>query len=240
MHLLSAHGVLDLWDRLATCAPSERGLVMLGSASPDAEPESWTIGECEEKLLALHEALFGSQLNGFAECPRCGEALELGVSIPELRAAVTDTPVEDTLEYRAYVVRYRLLTSADLLDAGSGATVSEARRLLLERALVSVTRRGRSVGIARLPHGLVERVAERMAAGDPWAESLLALQCPACRHEWTVLLDTAVFVWTALRARAQRLLHDVHTLARAYGWREADVLALSARRREAYLELVGA
>jgi hypothetical protein len=87
---------------------------------------------------------------------------------------------------------------------------------------------------------LVDRLAERLAAGDPWAETLLALRCPACRHEWTVLLDTAAFVWTALRSRAQRLVHDVHTLARAYGWREADILAMSSWRREAYLELVGA
>ena len=87
---------------------------------------------------------------------------------------------------------------------------------------------------------MVERLAERLAECDPWAESLLDLICPGVRHEWTVLLDVAVFLWTEIRARAQRLLHDVHTLAMAYGWREADILAMSSRRREAYLELVGA
>jgi hypothetical protein len=240
MQLLSAHGILDLWDRVASCAPSERGLAILASAAPDATPDAWTIGECEEKLLALHQALFGNQLNGYAECPRCGESLELGVSIPELRSSVTGGTFADTLEYREYVLRYRLLTGADLLDAGACASVSQARQLLLERAVVSVVRRGRPVGIARLPRGLVDRLAERLADGDAWAESLLALECPACRHEWSVLLDTAVFVWTAVRSRAQRLVHDVHTLARAYGWREADILAMSTRRREAYLELVGA
>src|SRR6186997_1249733 len=115
MHLLTGHGVLDLWERVASCAPSERGLAILASATPDAVPDTWTIGECEEKLLALHEALFGSQLSGFAECPRCGEALELGVSIPELRAAVSGGAFSDSLEYREYLVRYRLLTGADLL-----------------------------------------------------------------------------------------------------------------------------
>jgi hypothetical protein len=80
----------------------------------------------------------------------------------------------------------------------------------------------------------------RLAECDPWAESLLELTCPECRHEWTVLLDVAVFLWTQIRTRAQRLLRDVHTLASAYGWREADILTMSSRRREAYLELVGA
>jgi hypothetical protein len=31
----------------------------------------------------------------------------------------------------------------------------------------------------------------------------------------------------------------VDALARAYGWRESDILALSAPRRRAYLELTG-
>ena len=43
-----------------------------------------------------------------------------------------------------------------------------------------------------------------------------------------------------LATQAKRLLREVHFLARAYGWREADILAMSARRRQAYLEMVGA
>ena len=41
-------------------------------------------------------------------------------------------------------------------------------------------------------------------------------------------------------ARARALLAAVHTLARAYGWSEPDVLALSEQRRAAYLEMVTA
>jgi hypothetical protein len=33
------------------------------------------------------------------------------------------------------------------------------------------------------------------------------------------------------------MLYDVHALASAYGWREADVLAMSPMRRQVYLEL---
>ena len=41
-------------------------------------------------------------------------------------------------------------------------------------------------------------------------------------------------------ARAQRLLMEVHLLARAYGWREADILGMSPARRNAYLQRVAA
>jgi hypothetical protein len=53
-----------------------------------------------------------------------------------------------------------------------------------------------------------------------------------------VLFDIVSFFWTELSAQAKRLLREVHTLARGYGWREADILAMSARRRQLYLDLV--
>ena len=39
-------------------------------------------------------------------------------------------------------------------------------------------------------------------------------------------------------ARAGALLHEVHRLASAYGWSEAQILALSPARRAQYLALV--
>jgi hypothetical protein len=53
-------------------------------------------------------------------------------------------------------------------------------------------------------------------------------------------LDIGRFLWTEVRRAATRLLGDVHTLAAAYGWSEQAILDLSAGRRAAYLELVGA
>jgi hypothetical protein len=43
-----------------------------------------------------------------------------------------------------------------------------------------------------------------------------------------------------VEVQAMRLVGDVHALARIYGWTEADVLAMSPRRRATYLELAGA
>jgi hypothetical protein len=245
MQTLLAHNMLDLWERASTCPPVERAFLILESVRLDTsplEPGALTIGECEERLLTLHETMFGSRLNGFAACPHCGEALELGVNITELRAAVaSQSPTHaELLEYRGYEVRFRLLSGADLVDAARCRSVFDAHALLVQRSIVSASRRGRRVSIGRLPRKVVERLAERLAECDPWAEALLDLTCPECRHEWPVLLDVGVFLWTEIRARAQRLLHDVHSLASAYGWREADIVAMSSRRREAYLALVGA
>jgi hypothetical protein len=228
-----------MWEQVESCPPAQRGLALLETMSDAADARSMTIGGAEERLLALHETMFGSLIHGFARCPLCSEALELTIDIAELRATVAEASPNDSLHHRDYEVRYRPLSVADLVAASGCDGAAAARSLLLERAIVSAMRRGQPIGSKRLPKSVAARLAQSLAESDPWAESLLSLRCPECSHEWTVLLDVAVFLWTALRGRAQQLLYDVHTLATAYGWREADILAMSPRRREAYLTLVG-
>ena len=73
---------------------------------------------------------------------------------------------------------------------------------------------------------------------DPLAEVRLELNCPQCQRHWPVTLDIASFFWNEIVSRAKRLLHDVHVLARAYAWREEDILKMSERRRQYYLNMV--
>ncbi len=86
----------------------------------------------------------------------------------------------------------------------------------------------------------MEEIEAFLAKTDPQAETLIDLTCPACGHGWTVALDIGSFLWTRWNALAKRLLREVHVLARAYGWREPDILALSWIRRQAYLEMASA
>jgi hypothetical protein len=73
---------------------------------------------------------------------------------------------------------------------------------------------------------------------DPCAETLVGLVCPACAHTWLGIFEIMTFLWTAIRARARRLLQEVDVLARVYGWGEADILAMSETRRGWYLQMV--
>ena len=54
------------------------------------------------------------------------------------------------------------------------------------------------------------------------------------------MLDIGSFVWAEIESRARRLLWEVHTLASAYGWSEAETLSLSAARRASYMRMVQA
>jgi hypothetical protein len=72
---------------------------------------------------------------------------------------------------------------------------------------------------------------------DPQAEMLLDLSCPTCGHAWQAVFEIVTFLWTEIRVRARRLLREVDALARAYGWAEGDILAMSEARRGLYLQM---
>ncbi|MFP5245898.1 MAG: phage baseplate protein, partial [Thermoanaerobaculia bacterium] len=126
------------------------------------------------------------------------------------------------------LVRARLPNSNDVAIA---MRAEDPRRTLLERCIE---------GEVALTDELADAIEAAMEDADPRADLRLALSCPACAHEWTSALDVVSFFSTEIRAAATRLVQDVHTLASAYGWREADILAMTPYRRELYLNLVTA
>lgn len=74
---------------------------------------------------------------------------------------------------------------------------------------------------------------------DPQAVVRLKIVCDSCQHQWDEEFEVASFLWGEVDAWAGRLLREVHVLARAYAWREEDILAMSSRRRHCYLEMLG-
>jgi hypothetical protein len=87
---------------------------------------------------------------------------------------------------------------------------------------------------------LMAQVETGLAALDPAADISLALACDSCGHGWAADFDIGALLWEEIEARARGLLGEIHGLARAYGWTEPEILALSPERRAAYLELAGA
>ena len=75
-----------------------------------------------------------------------------------------------------------------------------------------------------------------MTALESAADIELRFDCMACGEAWSDRLDVAGCVWEEIAARARRLLDEVHVLAIYYGWSERQILAMSAARRDAYLQ----
>ena len=125
----------------------------------------------------------------------------------------------------------------DLLQI-EGEIFSARRAALLARCLLQVQHGGQPLAASALPEALIGLIAAQLAAADPQADVQLELSCPACGQGWSAIFDIASFLWRELDAWARRMLREVHTLALAYGWSEATIVALSNERRATYLEMV--
>jgi hypothetical protein len=224
----TAATLLRAWERAgATRGPARA--VALAAAAAELDPGSvWDLplGARDALLLALRGRCFGTAVSATVTCPGCREELDVDLDLAEL-GATGHAAAEQTLELEGTTVAFRPVTSRDV--AAALGTAQPRPDLVLRCVL--------GAGSAGAPD-LVEAVAARLADADPDADLGVDLSCAACGHRWRAPFDVAEHVWADVDAGARRLLLDVHRLACAYGWREPDVLALSAARRQYYLELV--
>jgi hypothetical protein len=110
--------------------------------------------------------------------------------------------------------------------------------MLLERCVLAARLENREIEANELSSEVTDAIERRMAEVDPQADVQLDLTCLVCGYGWQALLDIEDFFWTELNAWAKKILSEVHVLASAYGWGEADILNLSPLRRQYYLDLV--
>ncbi|HEX5725731.1 MAG TPA: hypothetical protein VFX98_09725 [Longimicrobiaceae bacterium] len=243
MRTPAAGELLALCERWEGAHPAQRALALVGAAwdgVPDDEPAAWPAGRRDAELLGLRERLFGPRVVSTADCPACGERVELDFAVAAVRVEGEPPPEPLALEAEGWALVARLPTAGDLAAAATASGVEEARQVLLERCVVEAHEHGEPRGADELPEEVVRALGAGLAAADPQAEVRLALVCPACGHGWEALFDIASFLWSEVEAWSERTLREVHVLALAYGWREADVLALSPWRRRRYLEMAGA
>jgi hypothetical protein len=243
MRPLTAAQLLDAWEQGLSEPACRRALPLLAAASSDTSTESvavLSIGERDRWLLVLREWTFGPQLASVASCSECSERLEWTVDTADLwMAKQAELPGELSLEVDDYRVSFRVPNSLDLAAIAGCAEAETARRSLLERCISAVQLEGDDISSSDLPDPVVNAVINRMGEADPHADMQVELACPVCGHCWRALFDIESFFWSEINAWAQRILSEVHTLARAYGWREKDILNLSPWRRQFYLGLVG-
>lgn len=242
MRALSASELLCIWEQALCQHPVERALTVLAFASdkPKDEMAMLTIGQRDAALLDVYESIFGANLDAFAECPQCGERLEYSVSTEDLK--VTSRDGEAGMQIEAAIggkpCRLRPPNSLDLMAASKCKDAASLRRMLAERCIVTFLHGEAPDRRIGLSDAATQEIASRLAEADPQAEVLIGLSCFACGCRWQVLFDIESFLWARMNELAKRLLREVHALARAYGWCEADVLAMTAARRQMYLEMV--
>jgi len=239
MHTLSPAMTLDVWEQGCHLSALDRALLVLGHCYPEHNHETLldlSLGQRDRRLFELYRGSFGDALEAFTQCPACHERLEFSLSCG---AFLHDGPVRQlptkTVEIDGILFSLRAPTSRDAAAATAGATVEAAKNTLLSRCAVPAAVVDGPV--ATLPERTQAAIAAEIALLDPQAEVLVELTCPACGGAWQGVLEVIDFLWAEIRTRARRLLQEIDALARAYGWREAEILAMSDARRGLYVQM---
>ena len=240
--VLTASQLLGVWEQARSQPPVQRALTLLALAAPAesaAGRARYSIGRRDQELLGLRERIFGSRLTGAAQCPACGQPVEVDFAVTDIRTEPAPEPAQiHALQLDGYEVRFRLPNCADLASLDAGADASTQKSSLVRRCLAEVRLNGDPSVAESLPEAVTIALSKRMAELDPQGDIQLTLTCPQCGHSWASPLDIVSYLWSEIHAWAGRTLREVHALASAYGWRESDILALNPTRRQAYLELI--
>jgi hypothetical protein len=224
--------LLALWEAGDSRHPIDRALLLSAWARPELAADQFArlpLGVVNADLLKTRANLFGNHVVLQCACGECGELLEVPVAIDEVLATAhtSDSHAEVTLAG----FRFRLPDSRDLASVANELDAETAALRLLENCCIERPSAGPDLA------SVLTEASERLEAADTLADLKLAVTCTACGHRWEAGLDPGELLWNDVRTHARNLLAQVHTLARAYGWTEPDVLVLSPARRAAYLDM---
>jgi hypothetical protein len=251
MRPLSSSDLLHIWERGTSRKLIEQALIILDTVFPQAPGDllvKLNVGQRDLCLLLLRALTFGSRLNGLAECPACHQCLELDFDLYDMPILNSPLPKLETLmalktetSFRKndYDIAFRLPNSADLAGLAGTTDIASGCQQLLEACVMSVKDGDTILSANELPADILNDIVEHMSQADPLADLTLSAICPSCNHSWEIMFDIVSFFWGEIHAWSSRLVREVHSLAIAYGWREADILAMSAWRRQHYMQLIG-
>ncbi len=241
MMSLSKQQLLEIWEYGRNQHPVDQALTLLSFTSPDQarnELAELSIGQRDIRLLALHERMFGETLYCDGACPDCKQAVDICFTTKDIQAPSTVLePHETELTWDDFKITYRLPNSWDLAVIANSTNEESARQLLIERCLVKISRKGAPIAANELSELAILKMEQAIAKSDPQAEVLLDMNCPECNTQWQLLFDIVTYLWTEITVKAKRILEEVHTLAKTYGWTETNILELSDVRCQIYLEM---
>jgi hypothetical protein len=230
--------LLTLWERGYNASPIDRALLLSTVANSDDSMETvldLPIGLRDGSLMKFRRALFGSHITSTIPCNNCATTLELSFDLNPLIDMMNNVSTSSfSIDWQGTVFELRCPSTRDLIDV-SKRPRSKRSTAILERCLVtsepSLFDRLQSSELQQL-------VASAIEGHDPLADIEYSMCCLACSHTFCTSFDIVAFLWCELNAWCQRLMGEVHVLAKSYGWTEAEILRLSSWRRQVYLNMI--
>ena len=200
---------------------------------------TFTVTDFETALLGLRRFLFGDKVTCLFRdnSHACGERMELAFSITSFLEDArprTHRGVERVPETPGW---FRLTASAATALRFRLPLVEDQLAVLDQPHAMTLLAR-RCIDFTRLSVRTITRVEQVMEAMAPPVSRPLTGKCPGCGEPVIVSLHVARLIMDELQSSATGVHEQIHTIAAAYHWGEADILALPQRRRRAYAEII--
>ena len=231
--LADPHELLERWEAAAALPPAARVIALVPlDPGPTGDPLDLPVAVTAGRAAQAFREAFGPSVAGVAACDRCGETLDVDVPLDSVPGPPRRDSAVVTVAGRPWLVRCP--TGRDLLAASAGP---DPLRALLARCVQDADGRPADPDLLS-PATLVavDAAAEDLAGA---ASVVLRSACPTCAAELVVAVDVGELLWQRVRQAVPEVLREVAVLASAFGWAEADLLAMTATRRHAYLVLAG-
>ncbi len=195
-----------------------------------ADPAALTVGDRQYLMVAIARTLGHRLFWLTGTCPACDKPFDAPLDLdafPVKPAGAGYPYAELTLPGGA--LRIRAPTGADQA-AIAGIADPRAAVEALARRLIDP----QPAAEPPLDEDALEAIDAAAQAVSPEAPQALATACPDCGTETALPFDIAAL----LLSKLDDPLDDVHEIASAYHWAEADILALPRSRRAAYLDRI--
>lgn len=222
--------LLDLWHRCSAAPSVMRPAILLEELGADQDAALLPVGRRDRRLIRLRTELFGADVDCNCDCGSCGTRIEIRFDLNALPKE-KEAPDRISVASGGTTHDFRLPGTKDVADVLDMPAASRAATLVRRCALDSLPE--------LFPEDLVTEVSYAFETADPDAELTLQMTCPECGAGSAALFDIGTHFWQDICRRVQRVLREVHYFASAYGWTEAQVLAVPHYRRQEYLRLGG-
>ncbi len=235
--------IMAIWEKGRALGPIAKPLTILQHAFPNLSYEDLgklSIGQRDAGLLQIRKNLFGNNIFAVAQCESCKTNVEIPLDVDVLLVSAFDIEKDHSakVEFADYFIHFQFPNSNHLALIAKCSSIEEARLVLLDHSIEKIEYQDRVISLDELPNSIVEKFIKHLSEEDPQAEIKLNYQCANCNVKAQSTFDISNFLWEEIESKAKDIFWEVHTLARAYGWTEKDVLDLSSIRRQHYVEMV--
>ena len=244
MRSLNSAELLQIWEEGLDKSVLHSALLLLSKSCnlPIETVGALSIGERDAQLLKLREWLFGNKLLNTAHCPNCAECVEWTMTTFDLQLQLPSflegKPKVLEVLSEGYHIRFRLPNSIDILDMTREKNSAYNSQQLLLHCILELVDCPKDISSANLPHHILDSIQHKMEIEDPQANISIALTCPSCNQQWASVFDILSYLWIEIDNWAKHILQEVYILAKAFNWSEHDILNMSIRRRQLYLEML--